>query len=141
MKICFNYFILIIILIYNFKFYLNQNSIFKNIVINDYSNTSQTFIYSVNLYNKRLININKIYKSINKCSGNKKAVVVLIFYAHIKKFIDANYIFLKQKFHDKLIFYVTENITLSEQYRRIKYNVIDITPIFFSFPFRFNESI
>lgn len=70
----------------------------------------------------------------------KKAIVVLIYYNEIHAFIDNNILFLKQNYHNKLIFYVTENKSGEEKYRNILYNIIDITNTFFLFPYKFNES-
>lgn len=98
------------------------------------------FINSVKLYNTRILNIYNEYKNILNYKGKRKAIIVLICYVEIRKFIKSNYIFLKQNYHDKLIFYVTENKTLQEEYLNIKYNIIDISNVFFKFPHKFNES-
>lgn len=131
---------LVFLIILYFNLY-NLNSIsFKEIVIKDYRNISQLFINSVDLFNKRIKVINKAYRNLNKYKGKTKAIVSLLYYSEIKNFIDSNYIFLKQNYHDKLIFYVTENITTTEKYRNIQYTVIDISFSFFTFPYNFNKT-
>lgn len=134
------YFVCLILLYVKcYNKYIVEN-IFSDIVILKKNNISNMFISSVNLYNKQILFINFLYKKIQLYNGNKKALIVLLYYNEIRTFINRNYIFLKQKYHDKLIFYVTENITLQEKYRNIEYNVIDISSTFYKFPYKFNES-
>lgn len=133
-------YILIILIILNFNSY-SKSIIYHKILIKENANISQMFLNSVKLYNSRLSNINDVYNSVVRYKGEKKAIIVLLFYNEIKAFIKRNYEFLKQKYFDKLIFYVTENITEKSQiYKNITYNIIDVSNIFFNFPYKFNES-
>lgn len=92
------------------------------------------FVDSINLYNKRIKHINNIYKRVQLYKGNKRVIIVLLIYKEIKTFINRNLIFLKQNFHHKLLFF-----TEVEEYRNIKYNVIDISNTFYRFPYKFNS--
>lgn len=113
---------------------------YSEIVLSKESDLYNMFKKSVSLYNERITYINNIYKKIKIYKGNKKVIAVLLTYKEIKPFINRNYMFIKQNFHDKLLFYVTENKTLKEEYRNIKYSVIDISDIFFRFPYNFNSN-
>lgn len=140
--------VILIFLLYQlfiFYFLLNNNVIneyvYSKIMINNTNNISKMFIKSVELYNKRIVYNNNIYNKIRIFKEkNKNAIIVLLNYNEIKPFIARNFNFLKQNYHDRLIFYVTERITSNEVYRNIKYNVIDISDVFFKFPYNFNSS-
>lgn len=91
-------------------------------------------------YNLKLYYTNQLYKTIYRKKGKIKAIIVLLFYSEIVKFINNNIYFLQHKYYDKLIFFVTNNISTIETYRNITYFVVDVSNIFFKFPYGFNKS-